>query len=157
MLTNGPVHSLTIACNVFISYFYIHFCGEGPNPATVSDFIQMVWEQGPHVVVMLTRLLENGRVRTDVHVFSVHGALGHSEVFIRSLYMNDQYAIIDNSVAMKYCSKSIPNMHVRMLLYGGNRITYYILLSVVLSQSNCHFLNIIICSPRLQWIDLYIE
>ena len=34
----------------------------GPNPETISDFIQMIWDQKPPVVVMLTRLFEKGKV-----------------------------------------------------------------------------------------------
>ena len=38
------------------------YSGVGPNALTISDFIQMIWDQKPPVVVMLTRLFEKGKV-----------------------------------------------------------------------------------------------
>ena len=34
----------------------------GPNALTISDFIQMIWDQKAPVVVMLTHLFEKGKV-----------------------------------------------------------------------------------------------
>ena len=36
--------------------------GIGPNALTLSDFIQMISDQKPPVVAMLTRLFEKGKV-----------------------------------------------------------------------------------------------
>ena len=47
----------------FIAVVYVFCCnGVGPNALTLSDFIQMIWDQKPPVVVMLTRLFEKGKV-----------------------------------------------------------------------------------------------
>ena len=47
----------------FIAVVYVFCCnGVGPNALTISDFIQMIWDQKPPVVVMLTRLFEKGKV-----------------------------------------------------------------------------------------------
>ena len=35
----------------------------GPIPETISDFWQMIWDVRPVVIVMLTKVNENGRVR----------------------------------------------------------------------------------------------
>ena len=39
----------------------------GPTPETVSDFWQMIWDVRPAVIVMLTKVNENGRVRTVIY------------------------------------------------------------------------------------------
>ena len=47
----------------FIALTYAFCCnGPGPNALTLPDFIQMIWDQKPPVVVMLTRLFEKGKV-----------------------------------------------------------------------------------------------
>ena len=47
----------------FTAVVYVFCCnGVGPNALTLSDFIQMIWDQKPPVVVMLTRLFEKGKV-----------------------------------------------------------------------------------------------
>jgi len=44
-----------------------YICCQAPLPHTTADFWLMVWEQKATVIVMLTRLLENGRVKANVY------------------------------------------------------------------------------------------
>ena len=37
----------------------------GPTPETISDFWQMIWNVKPAVIVMLTKVDENGKVRPE--------------------------------------------------------------------------------------------
>ena len=44
---------------------------QGPLPATFDDFWRMVWEQNTHTIVMLTQLVERGRVRVRLYAPAV--------------------------------------------------------------------------------------
>ena len=61
MLNNVPQlsHIYTVS---FIGAYVFCCNGSGPNALTLPDFIQMIWDQKPPVVVMLTRLFEKGKV-----------------------------------------------------------------------------------------------
>ena len=37
----------------------------GPTPESISDFWQMIWDVRPAVIVMLTKVDENGKVRPE--------------------------------------------------------------------------------------------
>ena len=66
---------------------------EGPVPDSISDFWRMVWEQNSHIIVMLTRLEEGGRVSlilgllthlyTAVHIFDDYVTAEVSPVLAR--------------------------------------------------------------------------
>jgi len=75
---------------------------QGPLAHTVADFWQMVWEQGSVVVVMLSRLSENGyqlahrywpeEGSEQYHIFEVHLVSEHvwcEDYLVRSLYLKN--------------------------------------------------------------------
>ena len=54
-----------------IDLIFVYANGLGPNPVTISDFIQMIWDQRPPVLVMLTHLVEKGKVKATTYVTHV--------------------------------------------------------------------------------------
>lgn len=75
---------------------------QGPLPHTAADFWQMVWEQGSVVMVMLTRLTENGTAMCHrywpeegselYHIYEVHLVSEHiwcDDYLVRSFYLKN--------------------------------------------------------------------
>ena len=65
--------------------------GLGPNAKTVSDFIQMIWDQRPPVLVMLTRLVEKGKVHIQF-CFFWHPCSYHLQNFVEKF--NEQDSLV---------------------------------------------------------------
>jgi len=75
---------------------------QGPMAHTIADFWQMVWEQGSVVIVMLSRLSENGYQlahrywpedgSNQYHIYEVHLVSEHvwcDDYLVRSLYLKN--------------------------------------------------------------------
>lgn len=79
-----------------------YIISQGPMTNTVADFWQMVWEQGSVVIVMLSKLTENGyqlchrywpeEGSEQYHIFEVHLVSEHvwcEDYLVRSLYLKN--------------------------------------------------------------------
>ncbi|XP_023288665.1 receptor-type tyrosine-protein phosphatase N2 [Orussus abietinus] len=75
---------------------------QGPLPSTSSDFWQLVWEQGSVVIVILTRLTEEGNAMSHrywpeegselYHIYEVHLVSEHiwcDDYLVRSFYLKN--------------------------------------------------------------------
>ncbi|XP_067215133.1 receptor-type tyrosine-protein phosphatase N2 isoform X2 [Linepithema humile] len=75
---------------------------QGPLPQSTADFWQLVWEQGSVVIVMLTRLTEEGRAMCHrywpeegselYHIYEVHLVSEHfwcDDYLVRSFYLKN--------------------------------------------------------------------
>ncbi|RXG72690.1 Receptor-type tyrosine-protein phosphatase N2 [Armadillidium vulgare] len=75
---------------------------QGPLASTAADFWQLVWEQGSVVIVMLTRLTENGQALCHrywpeegselYHIYEVHLVSEHiwcDDYLVRSFYLKN--------------------------------------------------------------------
>ena len=75
---------------------------QGPLGQTVADFWQMIWEQGCVVIVMLSRLQDNGyqlctrywpeEGSEQYHIFEVHLVSEHvwcEDYLVRSVYLKN--------------------------------------------------------------------
>jgi len=79
-----------------------YIISQGPMTNTVADFWQMVWEQGSVVIVMLSKLSENGyqlchrywpeEGSEQYHIFEIHLVSEHvwcEDYLVRSLYLKN--------------------------------------------------------------------
>lgn len=79
-----------------------YIASQGPLPHTTADFWQMIWEQGSVVIVMLSRLMENGVAMCHrywpeegsevYHTYEVHLVSEHiwcDDYLVRSFYLKN--------------------------------------------------------------------
>ena len=49
----------------YTQHFKSYIATQAPLPTTVNDFWRMIWEQKSSVIIMVTNLEEDGKVRLD--------------------------------------------------------------------------------------------
>ena len=53
---------LLYQCGIIELYTSVYWLYTGPTSNTIMDFWEMIWEQKSTIIVMLTRLVEGGKV-----------------------------------------------------------------------------------------------
>ncbi|XP_055937784.1 receptor-type tyrosine-protein phosphatase N2-like [Argiope bruennichi] len=99
---------------------------QGPLPQTAADFWQMIWEQGSVVIVMLSRLMENGVAMCHrywpeegsevYHIYEVHLVSEHiwcDDYLVRSFYLKNLRTTETRTVTqfhfMSWPDNGVPN------------------------------------------------
>ncbi|KAK6990661.1 receptor-type tyrosine-protein phosphatase alpha, partial [Biomphalaria glabrata] len=58
---------------------------QGPNKVMIDDFIRMLWEQRTDVIAMLTRTVENGKIKCEQY-WPEKGTLHFGKIKVKLLY-----------------------------------------------------------------------
>lgn len=87
----------------------VYIVTQGPMPSTVADFWQMVWEQGSVIIVMLTRLLENG-VASSARYWPEEGSALHSNF---EVHLVSEHIWCDDYLVRSFFLKNIKTNETR--------------------------------------------
>ncbi|XP_053206233.1 receptor-type tyrosine-protein phosphatase N2-like [Panonychus citri] len=87
----------------------VYIVTQGPLPSTVADFWQMVWEQGSVIIVMLTRLLENG-VGSSARYWPEEGSALHSNF---EVHLVSEHIWCDDYLVRSFFLKNIKTNETR--------------------------------------------
>ncbi|KAF4798869.1 receptor-type tyrosine-protein phosphatase N2-like protein [Turdus rufiventris] len=127
---------------------------QGPLPATVADFWQMVWENGCVVIVMLTPLVENGVKQCHhywpdegsnlYHIYEVNLVSEHiwcEDFLVRSFYLKNLQTNETRTVTqfhfLSWNDQRVPASTRSLLDFrsdGAGRSGTYILIDMVLNK-----------------------
>lgn len=74
---------------------------QGPLSSTCDDFWQMVWEQNSSIIIMVTPLIENGRVKCHKYWPDEKQDVRYGQIRIRNLCEKSRTASIDRTIELE--------------------------------------------------------
>lgn len=73
---------------------------QGPLVSTCDDFWQMVWEQNCSLVIMVTPLIEGGRIKCHKYWPDEKEEIRHGQILVRNLHEKLKSATIDREIQL---------------------------------------------------------
>ncbi|XP_035224335.1 receptor-type tyrosine-protein phosphatase N2-like, partial [Stegodyphus dumicola] len=131
---------------------------QGPLPQTAADFWQMIWEQGSVVIVMLSRLMENGVAMCHrywpeegsevYHIYEVHLVSEHiwcDDYLVRSFYLKNLRTSETRTVTqfhfMSWPDNGVPNSTKALLEFRSETLEFILHSFCLYIQKNLFFMT----------------
>lgn len=73
---------------------------QGPLASTCDDFWQMVWEQNCSLIIMVTPLIEGGRIKCHKYWPDEREEIRHGQILVRNIHEKPKAATIDRTIQL---------------------------------------------------------
>lgn len=83
---------------------------QGPLQSTCDDFWQMVWEQNCSLIIMVTPLVEAGRVKCHKYWPDEKEEVRYGQIFVRNISEKSKTATIDRTIQLVDCKVSVKSV-----------------------------------------------